>query len=244
MSYTVICIFKSLFAFAIYRYVASHHHRRGDTLEWHRQERQPSVAAPEGDVVLCASDLCGPGGHDERGRDGAEHLGEHPRQVQASPPAGERGHQPERRLPTVSCMGKKCVAGRGEEAERHGRKSVDGAPSYLCSGVQDALQRLSNAPGPKPIHRVFLIGGASLYSECLDLPAGSGGFVDRILLTRIAEPAFDDCDVFMPDFEKQGGWRRAEHTELVQWVGAAVAEGMQDEGGVKYEFQMWVRQDL
>lgn len=88
---------------------------------------------------------------------------------------------------------------------------------------------------------MFLIGGASLYQECMELPTEHEGSLDRILLTRVMEPAFEDCDTFLPDFTKSGAWHRAEHRELVDWVGSAVPEGIQDEGGVKYEFQMWTR---
>lgn len=68
--------------------------------------------------------------------------------------------------------------------------------------------------------------------------------VDRVLLTRVLSPDFD-CDVFLNDFlqEKEGKteWRRASHKDLQDWVGFGVPEGEQEENGVKYEFQMWVR---
>ena len=98
------------------------------------------------------------------------------------------------------------------------------------------------------LHRTFIIGGATLYAESLLLPCSDPAFVDRVLLTRILAPAFDDCDVFMPDFaaeRKADGireaWRRASHQELQEWVGFDVPEGVQEEKGVQYEFQMWVR---
>ena len=97
------------------------------------------------------------------------------------------------------------------------------------------------------MHRAFIIGGVSLYRETLLLPPTSVWFVDRILLTRILSPSFDDCDVFMPDFEHgQFGeghkpWSRAPHGELREWTGIDVPEGVQEEKGVRYEFQMWTR---
>jgi dihydrofolate reductase len=106
---------------------------------------------------------------------------------------------------------------------------------------------MKTTAGPQ-VSRGFIIGGASLYAESLALPASSPvGFVDRILLTRILSPAFDECDVFMPDFlgdtnaENGNGWTRAPHEALEAWVGSEVAQGAQEENGVKYEFQMWVR---
>lgn len=72
--------------------------------------------------------------------------------------------------------------------------------------------------------------------------------LDRILLTRIMSPAFDQCDVFMPDFladrtSNDGlGWVRASHADLQTWVDFEIPEGLQEENGIQYEFQMWLRQ--
>ncbi|KAI0936394.1 hypothetical protein AcW1_000647 [Taiwanofungus camphoratus] len=123
------------------------------------------------------------------------------------------------------------------------------APIYLHSNLDSALERLSQ---PKwleaPVHRSFIIGGASLYRETLSLPEFAHAFVDRILLTRIISPAFEQCDVYMPDFQALGNsenrslqWRRASHEELQEWAGFEVPEGIQEENNVKYEFQMWTR---
>lgn len=114
---------------------------------------------------------------------------------------------------------------------------------------------------PFLIHRTFIIGGATIYTQALQtLPN-----LDRILLTRVLEPSFDECDVFLPEFrpvesvddgEKEEGkevssvavgrvvspsWEQADHDGLVRWVGFDVAKGINEENGVKYEFQMWVR---
>ena len=120
------------------------------------------------------------------------------------------------------------------------------APVYLHSNLDSVLSRLSQPEFLEaPVHRSFVIGGASLYRDTLALVPSSGSFVDRILLTRILSPAFEDCDVFMPDFlEDVSGsrlWRRASHEELREWVGFDVVVGAQEENGVQYEFKMWVR---
>jgi len=36
-------------------------------------------------------------------------------------------------------------------------------------------------------------------------------------------------------------WVQSSHAELQEWAGVAVPEGIQEENGVKYEFQMWTR---
>jgi dihydrofolate reductase len=116
-------------------------------------------------------------------------------------------------------------------------------PAYLHTDLASALARLDVSNQEISIHRVFIIGGASLYSESLAL--SSLAIVDRILLTRILSPDFA-CDVFMPDFlgeEKEDGkqkWNRVSHEELESWLGFRVPEGQQEENGVKYEFQMWI----
>ncbi|KAJ8489802.1 hypothetical protein ONZ51_g2713 [Trametes cubensis] len=137
--------------------------------------------------------------------------------------------------------------------EQYELMSVDaGAPStpvYLHSSIESAAARLV---GPysmeRPLHRSFVIGGAHIYNATLALPPTSDTFVDRILLTRILSPAFEDCDVFFPDFLDDNGtdgngrsWKRASFEELKEWAGFDVPEGIQEENGVQYEFQMWVR---
>ena len=120
-------------------------------------------------------------------------------------------------------------------------------PVYLHSNLDSASERLSTPEYLEvPLHRSFVIGGASLYRDTLGLAPSSSTFVDRVLLTRILSPAFEGCDVFMPDFLAESGgevrpWRKASHDELQEWAGFEVAEGTQEENGVQYEFQMWVR---
>ena len=139
--------------------------------------------------------------------------------------------------------------------ERHAEiqcvQDAHGRSDTVCTSISPFEPRLRTQSTvttriPRgPVHRSFVIGGASLYRDTLALVPSSGSFVDRILLTRILSPAFEDCDVFMPDFlEDVSGsrlWRRASHEELREWVGCDVVVGAQEENGVQYEFQMWVR---
>ncbi|CAA7265820.1 unnamed protein product [Cyclocybe aegerita] len=123
------------------------------------------------------------------------------------------------------------------------------APSVVLKDSLDSALSLLEPSDPDAtrLHRGFVIGGATLYTESLSRPISStGASVDRILLTRILSPDFSDCDAFMPDFLKPNEgkveWMRSTHTALQEWVGFGVPEGEQEENGVKYEFQMWVRQ--
>jgi len=118
--------------------------------------------------------------------------------------------------------------------------------AHLRTTLASALEQLQSSDDEaKPLYRAFIIGGAALYSEALALPISSPAFVDRILLTRIISPDFENCDTFMPDFIKDKdsapSWERASHVEFEDWVGSVVPEGIQEENGVQYEFQMWRR---
>ncbi|KNZ77443.1 Dihydrofolate reductase [Termitomyces sp. J132] len=122
-------------------------------------------------------------------------------------------------------------------------QSSNDTPSYLHNDLASALGRLNSST--QSYHKAFIIGGASLYSEALALKPSSSAAVDRILLTRILTD-FNDCDVFMPDFLREGEerglpWTQSSHRELEEWVGFKVPEGVQEEKGVQYEFQMWTR---
>ena len=125
-------------------------------------------------------------------------------------------------------------------------ETIADGPSYLHTDFASALAQLEPPDSQlNPIHRVFIIGGASLYSESLALSEpSSSAVVDRILLTRILSPDFE-CDVFMPDFLGEGKekekWNRVTHEELEGWLGFGVPKGEQEENGVRYEFQMWIR---
>lgn len=129
-------------------------------------------------------------------------------------------------------------------------------PSVTATSLESALEQLKNPSLTKSVHQSFIIGGAHLYRETLKLPSPSPSsdsessappYVDRVLLTRIISPEFD-CDVFMPDFssgaegQASSTWVKASHADLQEWVGVDVAEGVQEEKGVQYEFQMWTRE--
>ncbi|KAF9453840.1 hypothetical protein P691DRAFT_694018 [Macrolepiota fuliginosa MF-IS2] len=116
------------------------------------------------------------------------------------------------------------------------------APVVLVKDLQSALDLIKNQK--TTIHRGFVIGGASLYTETLGLSSSMEAEVDRVLLTRILSPEFTECDTFMPNFLEAGDgkqWAQASHESLNEWVGFDVPEGIQEENGVHYEFQMWTR---
>ena len=68
-------------------------------------------------------------------------------------------------------------------------------------------------------------------------------------MTRVLSPAFEDCDVFFPEFRETKAedgsplWTQASHEELEAWVGSTVPRGTQKENNIEYEFQMWTRKE-
>jgi dihydrofolate reductase len=122
-------------------------------------------------------------------------------------------------------------ASRGDKGRDDGASASDPATvAVLVSTLGAALENAHAADA----NRVFVIGGAQLYAAALP-------FAERILLTRIVEPAFEECDVFMPDFIGGGEWTRAPHDALCDWVGFEVPSGVREERGVRYEVEMWMR---
>lgn len=90
----------------------------------------------------------------------------------------------------------------------------------------------------KADRRAFVIGGAQIYEEAL-----KSAETKRILLTRVLSDF--ECDTFFPvQLNEDGngeGWERKSKEELDEWVGETVAEGVQEENGTKYVFEMWER---
>lgn len=120
--------------------------------------------------------------------------------------------------------------------------------SYLVASLQSAVDLLrTSCP---QLARTFLIGGAQLYTQAMQA-APEGAVLDRLLITRIHQPSFDECDVFLPEFrnDRQTGhegstaaeWRQSSGLALDAFVGDEVQKGVVEEKGVQYELQMWER---
>jgi dihydrofolate reductase len=109
-------------------------------------------------------------------------------------------------------------------------------PAIVINSITSALERI-----PWNSAKIFLIGGAWLFEEAL-----TSDLVDRIIITRILDPAYDDCDAFLPDFHSireldPALWRRASHAELCGHVGFQVEPGVVEEDGVRHEHEMWIK---
>ena len=86
--------------------------------------------------------------------------------------------------------------------------------------------------------KAFVIGGAQIYTEALQKQQ-----TKRILLTRVLTDF--ECDTFFPiqldEDGKAEGWERKSKEELDRWAGETVPEGVQEEEGTEYVFEMWER---
>ncbi|KAF9229259.1 hypothetical protein BS17DRAFT_11771 [Gyrodon lividus] len=111
--------------------------------------------------------------------------------------------------------------------------------THLFSDMETAVDGLASQDD---VHRLFIIGGTSLYRETVGLEPSHSALLraGRILLTRLYAPEFE-CDVFFPDVLGGAEWRRASHEEHNAWVGFEVPKGIQKENGIEFEYQMWVR---
>ncbi|KAF9237339.1 dihydrofolate reductase-like domain-containing protein [Melanogaster broomeanus] len=133
-----------------------------------------------------------------------------------------------------------AVLSRNKDYELFPRDKTPSATlTHLFSNMGTAVDALASR---EDVHRLFIIGGSSLYEETLGLGPSSSSLlrVDRILLTRLYTPEFE-CDVFFPDVLGGAEWQRASHEDHSAWVGSEVPAGIQKENGVGFEFQMWVR---
>lgn len=107
-----------------------------------------------------------------------------------------------------------------------------------CTTLHSSLESALSSPPVLSSTQTFLIGGSQIYRLALQ-----SNLVDRILLTRILDPEFGECDAFLEEFREGGRWRKCERGELSAWVGFDVEEGEREEKGVRYAFEMWVLND-
>ena len=126
--------------------------------------------------------------------------------------------------------------GTGDQKNKNKGQDDEGASDTEAAVLASSLDTALGGAHDADANRVFVIGGARLYAAALPL-------AERVLLTRIIEPSFEECDVFMPDFIGSGEWLHAPHDALCAWVGFEVPGGVQEERGVKYGYEMWTRTD-
>ena len=100
--------------------------------------------------------------------------------------------------------------------------------------------REAGEKGERGLGRVFVIGGAEIYTAALEMRE-----CRRIVLTRIHTEF--ECDTFFPvRIGEEGGtagWVKRSQEELSEWAGEDVPEGRVSQGEVEWEYEMWERRD-
>ncbi|KAG4440103.1 hypothetical protein IFR05_004400 [Cadophora sp. M221] len=119
-----------------------------------------------------------------------------------------------------------------------------GDPQAVAAGqkiVTNSMDRATDSAGTKAGNsqpKLFVIGGAQIYKAALESKDAK-----RILLTRVLGEF--ECDTFFPvtlgENGTASGWERKSKEDLDRWTGEIVPEGVQEENGTKYIFEMWER---
>jgi dihydrofolate reductase len=109
------------------------------------------------------------------------------------------------------------------------------------SSLEKAVEYVNSGVTPGQVGRMFVIGGAQIYGAALQLREAK-----RILLTRVMSDF--ECDTFFElelseSSQGDGKWVKKSKADLDAWTGETVPEGLQEENGTQYEFQMWERVD-
>jgi dihydrofolate reductase len=121
----------------------------------------------------------------------------------------------------------KAGDGKGEEVEVEG--------PLVASSVSDALSQLDSAQAD--VDKVFVIGGASIYQQALELKESR-----HVLLTKIQREY--ECDTFFGEDLEGGKWRKASFDELKEFTGEDLGEQAHvEEQGVSFEFCLYNRVD-
>ncbi|KAH8199647.1 hypothetical protein TruAng_006177 [Truncatella angustata] len=115
------------------------------------------------------------------------------------------------------------------------KAAISEAQPVKVNSLEKAVEYV-NSSASGNIERAYVIGGAQIYSAALQLKE-----TKRILLTKVMSDF--ECDTFfsLKLFESQGDskWVKSSKEELDEYTGETVPEGVQEENGTEYEFQMW-----
>ncbi|KAJ4318867.1 hypothetical protein N0V94_004197 [Neodidymelliopsis sp. IMI 364377] len=129
------------------------------------------------------------------------------------------------------------VRGFGERvgvSGAEGGKEVEGP--LVAGSVADALSLLQQG-GKAEVDKVFVIGGASIYKQSLELKEAR-----HVLLTKIQKEY--ECDTFFSEDLERGRWRKASVEELKEFTGEEFESGMEiEEKDVRFEFCLYNRVD-
>jgi dihydrofolate reductase len=98
---------------------------------------------------------------------------------------------------------------------------------FFCSSLDEALEKAKRNHAPI----AWIIGGAEIYRQALP-------FVDLLFLTRVTSDKEIECDAFLDI--PWDNFTRVSDLEFAKLV-SGVDLGMQKEGTMQFEFQLWKR---
>lgn len=135
----------------------------------------------------------------------------------------------------VTRSGGEGLRGRRDGGDGDGDVGIEGP--FVVGSIADGLERVrssSSSSSAFEVDRVFVIGGASIYSQALEMDE-----CKRVLLTRI-QTEFE-CDTFFEGL-RGGEWKEADKKRLREFTGEGEeVEGMVREGEVEFEFCLFER---
>ncbi|XP_030646866.1 dihydrofolate reductase [Chanos chanos] len=105
--------------------------------------------------------------------------------------------------------------------------SVPKHAHYLCQDFNSGVQLVCQPPLCDLVETIWVLGGSQVYKVGLEHP-----WCDLIYLTDVM--ADFDCDVFFPDFDR-GVYRKQDRFP-------GVPDGIQEENGIKFKFQVFKRE--
>jgi len=123
---------------------------------------------------------------------------------------------------------------------------------HAVASLDEALELLHSGKGGRvglDVNKIFIIGGAEVYRLAFGHPGAK-----RVLLTEVRKLGHDEnvetgekdefeCDTFLQEFRGGAeGWQRRGHEDLCTFVGDVVPSGVQVEGGVGFEYQLWEKE--
>lgn len=104
------------------------------------------------------------------------------------------------------------------------KQSDDGAGAVVFASLRQALLYLDSPALAQKVSRTFVIGGASVYAQALELPQ-----TDTVLLTKIKQEY--ECDTHFPvDLDGDQGWGLASKERLKEFVGEEVDGEIEEKG--------------
>lgn len=113
----------------------------------------------------------------------------------------------------------------------------------VFESIEKALSHLvTSSTGQASIGRIFVIGGAQLYTDLLNLDS-SLATVDKLLVTRILAPRYE-CDAYFPEFRTQEQFKaEVEHaSKAIKNQGDTTSQDASDEKDLKLlKQQEWTK---